>query len=144
MTPIQAIAFIKKHGIVLESASGPVPSLAHTIAGAEIKGRWWSHPLGKEIFRITRAVRDSPEILVCRLVAGKITFVHKRIWPALVRAADHFKANQLAQLVEEHTESGKHRSTETQFPRWVPPEVVIEAEKLTEQQALHVLESILR
>jgi len=29
--------------------------------------------MGNDIWKVTRAVRDSPEVLVCRLVAGKIT-----------------------------------------------------------------------
>ena len=32
----QALAFVRTHGVVLESASGPVPSLAAVIAGAPI------------------------------------------------------------------------------------------------------------
>jgi hypothetical protein len=138
----QALEFIQRHGIVLESATGPVPSLAQTIAGGNLKGSWWSHPMGKDIFQITRAVRASEQVLVCRLVAGKVTFVHARLWPALVRAAGHFRAGQLSQLIEEHTESGKHLSKEIPFPAWVPVSVTTQAGELSEEQALNILESI--
>ncbi len=87
MTSRQALDFIRKHGIVLESARGPVPSLAEVVAGAPVGGTWWSHVKSNEIFGVTRAVRDSDDVLVCRLIQGKITFVHRRLWPALVRAA---------------------------------------------------------
>jgi hypothetical protein len=143
MTPEQAIAFVEKHGIVLESASGPVPSLAQTIVGNTIKGSWWSHPMGKEIFQITRAVRGSQDILVCRLVGGKITFIHERIWPALVRTAARFRPDQISQLVEEHLASGKHVTRETPFPAWVPARVAAQADNLEEEQALSVLDSII-
>ena len=53
MTLRQAAAFIRKHGVVLESAAGPVPSLAVAIAGGPIGGSWWSHPRSHEIFEIT-------------------------------------------------------------------------------------------
>lgn len=142
VTPAQAFAFIHEHGIVLESSKGPVPSLAQTIAGSDIKGGWWSHPRSKEIFRITRAVRESPRVLVCRLVAGKVTFVHERLWPALVRVADQLRSEQVAQLVEEHTESGKHVTREIPFPGWVPTSVAAQARKLSKEQAAAMLEAI--
>jgi len=78
MTSRQALAFIRTHGVVLESAQGPVPSLAEVIAGELVRGSWWSHPKSHEIFAVTRAVRDSDDVLVCRLIKGKITFVHRR------------------------------------------------------------------
>ena len=87
MTPSQAAAFVRKHGIVLESAVGPVPSIAAAIAGEAIRGSWWAHPRSHEIFELTRGIRNRDDILVCRLVGGKVTFVHRRLWPALVRAA---------------------------------------------------------
>jgi hypothetical protein len=142
VTPRQAIAFVEKHGIVLESANGPVPSLAQTIAGGKIKGSWWLHPDGKAIFETTRAVRASKDILVCRLIAGKVTLVHKRIWPALVRCAEHVRPGQLSQLVEEHTKSGQHATHEISFPKWVSASVAAQADKLTEAEALGVLVSL--
>jgi hypothetical protein len=39
MTSRQALAFIRKHGVVLESARGPVPSLAEVIAREPLRGR---------------------------------------------------------------------------------------------------------
>lgn len=142
MTPAEALAFIQEHGIVLESSKGPVPSLVQTIAGAEIKGSWWSHPKGKEIFRITRTVRASPQVLVCRLVSGKVTFVHERLWPALACMADSLQSGQVAQIVEEHTESGKHVTRDIPFPAWLPARVAAQARKLSRQQAADMLEAI--
>jgi hypothetical protein len=58
------MAFVKDHGVVLEAASGAVPSLAQAITGGPIAGSWWAHPQSHAIFAITRAVRDSGEVLV--------------------------------------------------------------------------------
>src|SRR3990172_7213942 len=44
MTSRQALAFIRKHGVVLEAAQGPVPSLVEVIAGEPVRSSWWSHP----------------------------------------------------------------------------------------------------
>jgi len=84
MTPQAALAFVEKHGVVLVSARSAVPPLVEAIAGAPIRGSWWAHPKGREIFRILQAVSDSPDVLVCRLVDGKLSLVHRRLWPALV------------------------------------------------------------
>ena len=139
MTPKEAIAFIRKNGVVIESGRGPVPSLAEAVVGGPIRGSWWSHSQGKDIFRVTRAIRDSEQILVCRLVSGKITFVHRRLWPALVGAASHFQPAQLARLSEEHTATGRHVVKTIRFPAWVPAAVLARGRKLTESAALEIL-----
>lgn len=135
MTSRQALAFIHEHGVVLESARGPVPSLAEALAGEPVRGNWWSHPKSHEIFAVTRAVRDSDDVLVCRLIKGKITFVHRRLWPALVRAAGRFPSARLSQVREVHTSSGRHVTKEVPFPEWVPPSVHAAARTLSEEAA---------
>jgi len=102
----QALVWVKKCGIAVESARASVPSLAHAIAGEPIRGSWWAHPKGKDIFALSRAIRRSPDVLVCRLVDGKITYVHRRLWPALVRLAGRFPRARLAALTEVHTAAG--------------------------------------
>ena len=139
MTSQQALAFIRRHGGVLEAARGKAPSLAEAIAGEPLRGTWWSHPKSQEIYAATRAVREPPDVLVCRLLGGKITFVHRRLWPALVRAAHRFPPQALAQLRETHKPSGKHSVEELPFPRWVPESIHAEAQQLTEAEAFQVL-----
>jgi hypothetical protein len=139
MTPRQAVAFIRKHGVVLESASGPLPSLAAIVAGGPIRGSWWAHSRSHEIFEITRAIRRHEDVLVCRLVDGKITYVHRRLWPALVRVADRFPEKQLAQVHEAHSAAGRHVTRELAFPKWVPADVSAEASRLSEAEAVRDL-----
>src|SRR5260370_37548577 len=88
MNPREGLAFVKRHGVVLQAARGPVPSLAETIAGGPIRGSWWGHAKGHEIFAVASAVSDSADVLVCKLIDGKVTYVHRRLWPALVKLAD--------------------------------------------------------
>jgi len=143
MTPAQALAFVERHGIVLESARGPVPSLAAVVAGEPIRGSWWSHRNGKEIFLLSRAVREAPQILVCRIVDSKVTYVHRRLWPALVVLARRFPRQNLAAIKEVHTAAGKHQMLTTPFPKWVPKPVLLSARALKEQEALSQLAIIL-
>lgn len=139
MTARQAIAFVKANGIVLESVRGPGPSLAAAIAGEPIRGSWWKHRKASQIFLCSRAVRDSKEVLVCRFLGGKVTYVHRRLWPALVRLHDQFHANDLAAIREIHTDQGKHKLHVTAFPTWVPPEVMVEAARLSARKAAEML-----
>ena len=136
VTNLEALEFIRKHGVVLEAARGPVPSLAEAVAEGPIRGSWWSHPKSREIFVVTRAMRDCDEVLVCRLINDKITFVHRRLWPALVTLAHRIPAKRLSQVTEVHTTSGRHESREVQFPDWVPPSVLAAARELSEETAL--------
>ena len=59
MTPRQGIACVKRHGVVLQAARGSVPSLAETIAGGRIRGSWWAHTNGTEIYRAADAISES-------------------------------------------------------------------------------------
>jgi hypothetical protein len=139
VTTADAIEFVRTHGVVLESATGPVPSLAVAIAGGPIHGSWWAHARGREIFALTRAVRDCSDVLVCRLVEGKITYVHQRLWPALVRVSKRFPLKNLARVNESHTASGRHVSETVAFPSWVSRELSAQASQLDEYSALDAL-----
>jgi hypothetical protein len=139
-----ALRFVEKHGIVLESARhASVPSLAEAIAGGPIRGSWWSHPQGRAIFAVTRALREAPEVLVCRIVDGKVSFAHERVWPALVRLADKFARKDLARVRETHTASGAHRVENVAFPKWVPEKTSAAAERLSVADARAALEPLL-
>jgi hypothetical protein len=136
VTAKDTIGFVKRHGIVLESARGPVPNLAEAVAGERIRGGWWGHPKGHNIFAATRAVRDSPDVLVCRILGGKVTFIHRRLWPAVVRLAKKLKPTTLSAIREEHTASGSHRVVEMPFARWVSRETQEAADRLSEEEAV--------
>ncbi|KAF0241440.1 MAG: hypothetical protein FD180_4440 [Planctomycetota bacterium] len=135
MSPRQALDFVRKHGIVLEAARGPVPRFAEAVAGGPIRGSWWGHAKGHAIFALTRVIRESKDVLVCRLVGGKITYVHRRLWHALVRLADRFNRDRLSAVREEHTASGAHRTILKRFPLWVPTGVRLAAKKLSVEEA---------
>jgi hypothetical protein len=137
-TAEEALAFVRQHGVVLASAKGTAPRLTEAIVGEPIKGSWWAHPKSRHIFAILGAVTDSDQVLVCRLIDGKITLVHRRLWPSLIRLAKHFAPEQLAQVLEEHTPSGHHTSRVVPFPQWVPPDDAAQANSIDEQQALAI------
>ena len=83
-SPAQALAFVRKHGIVTMTRAASRRSLVEAIAGP-VKGSWWGHPKGKLIFQLAEALHDSPDVISLKLYAGKVTFVHRSLWPALAR-----------------------------------------------------------
>ena len=141
---VEPLEWVREQGIVLQSARGPVPNLAEYIAGEPIRGSWWGHASGHEIFAVLSRVLNSPDVIATRLVNGKVTLIHRRLWPALVRLADRFPKERLAAVDEEHTASGAHRTTEIPFPEWVPAQEITAARLLTVDDALAQLPACLR
>ena len=138
------VAWVRRQGMVFQSAHGPLRSLAERVAGEPIRGSWWSHPAGHEIFAAIQTVRESRAVVATRLVNGKVTLIHRRLWPALVRVADDLPHDRLAALHEKHTPSGAHRTIEVPFPNWVPAAVKAEAKRLTVEGALQQLPPFIR
>jgi hypothetical protein len=142
-TKKEALDFVKRHGAVLESAKGSVPSLAQAIAGEPIRGSWWGHPKGNQIYMLLNDVSDSPDVMRCRLVDGKITLVHRRLWPALVKMASAFDSDRLSAVREEHTATGAHRMTRVKFPDWVSDEIHAAAKSISVAEAEEQLSSLM-
>jgi hypothetical protein len=137
----EALSFVDTNGIVLESAHGRVPTFADFVAGERVI-RWWSHPNSRLIFALTRAIRDSPDVLTCRLIDGKITYVYRRLWPALVKLSGDLDTSNLGAIREEHSPGGKHELRVTEFPHWVPAEVLAAGKRLTQREAKSMLAAV--
>ena len=144
MKAADAVDFVEKHGVVFVAAKGRLPRLVEAILGEPIRGSWWAHPRSHAIFAVLQQVAESADLLVCRLVDGKVTLVHRRLWPALVRLQRRFTRQQLAQIREEHTPLGKHVNRTVEFPVWVPERVRTAARGLSTQQAERILAAVLR
>lgn len=135
MTPRDAIAFIRRHGVVLEAAKGLEPSLAAKIVGGPITGSWWGHAKGHEIYELTQKIHDSKAVLICTLANGRTTYIHRRLWPAFVRLAARFPSGALDRVQEVHTASGRHQRQDIGFPDWVPEPILAFARSLPESEA---------
>jgi hypothetical protein len=75
---------LRRYGL-LPFADTHVPSVVSLVAGGPVFGSWWGHPSGSLIYQVGEALDDDPEVLVVRLWGGKLTLVHRRLWPALVK-----------------------------------------------------------
>lgn len=127
------VRLVEKHGVMLASARGSVPNVAEAVAGAPIIGGWWAHPKGKAIFAALSEIDDSDDIRCFKLLDGKITFAHRRVWPALVRLGRDgaLDTDRLAAVQQEHLPTGEHRNFITPFPDWVDDATAKAADRLT-------------
>lgn len=74
---------ILSYGFLLESDT-KLPSVCGLITGGPLTGSWWSHPLAQEIFQVNEQLEDHPDVLITKLISGKVTFVHRELWPEIV------------------------------------------------------------
>lgn len=76
-------------------------SVVGMIAGETLQGSWWSHPKAREIFGALTFLRDHPDVLFVKLVGGKVTLLHRRLWPALLAVAGSNEPWQMGGLSRE-------------------------------------------
>lgn len=131
------VEFVARNGIVLAAAKGPVPNVAEAVAGERIIGSWWAHKKGKAIFAALCEIDDSPDVRCFKLIDGKVTFAHRKTWPALVRLGHDgvIAPEQLSSVEQEHMPTGEHRNIVTPFPDWVDDATAAAAAKLTPEAA---------
>ncbi len=60
------------------------PSITGFVADGTEVGSWWAHPQAKQMYRLSCALRDHPDVLLLKLVSGKLTFVHRPLWAAIL------------------------------------------------------------
>jgi hypothetical protein len=135
---------LTEHGMLLESARGPLPNVAELVAGERIRGSWWGHPRSHDIYEAINRLAESPDVVRTRLVNGKVTLIHRRLWPALVAVAERFPPERLAALREEHTDTGVHRVREQAFHDWMPDDALQAGERLSVAEALAQLPACVR
>lgn len=115
----------------------PVPCVAEAVAGQPIVGSWWAHPRGRAIFAALSELDDSDDVRCFKLVDGKVTFVHRRVWLALACLAGNgvIDAGRATAIQQEHMPTGEHRNLVTPYPDWVPDDVARAAAALTVEVA---------
>jgi hypothetical protein len=91
------LAALERAGRVLLHDAA-LPSLTTIVAGEPVRGSWWGHRAGSAIFDVASALEEHPDVLVSKLVRGKVTFVHRRLVPALVAVGSQRAEWQLAGL----------------------------------------------
>lgn len=73
---------VERYGLLLLQDK-VLPSAVGIITGERVAGSWWSHPRAQEIFRRLEELEAAGDVVATKLIGGKVTFVHRRLWPAL-------------------------------------------------------------
>lgn len=79
----QVLKHLEAHGLLL-LADANLPSLVALVVGEPVRGSWWGHPKGNAIYNLASGVEDHADVLTLKLVTGKVTFVHARLWGDLL------------------------------------------------------------
>ncbi len=82
----RVLAELTRHGLLLLSDK-TLPSVTTLVAGAPLRGSWWGHEKGRAIYRVQARLSGHPDVIAAKLVNGKVTFVHRKLWPALAAVA---------------------------------------------------------
>ena len=59
-------------------------SAFHVLTGEFPRGSWWSHPRANDIYDRLQTVERHPDVLLAKLLAGKVTLIHRSLWPAVL------------------------------------------------------------
>lgn len=95
----ECLAALRRNGLLLKSDPA-FPSVATLVTGEPIRGSWWAHPAAQVIFQTLESLEEHREVLLLKLVAGKDTFVHRKLWPEILAIGSAGDAWQIAGLSE--------------------------------------------
>jgi hypothetical protein len=95
---VPVLAELKEHGLLLQTDAN-LPNVCALVAGAPVRGSWWAHPRSHEIFRVNCELAEHPDVLVSKLISGKVTYLHRPLWPSLIaigRARESWQIERLS------------------------------------------------
>lgn len=79
----RAMNILEESGLLLVMGL-EIPDVCRLVTARRIKGSWWGDPAGQEIFAVSEMLSDHADITVTKLISGKVTFVHRKLWQKLV------------------------------------------------------------
>lgn len=82
----RVLARVQELGLLLEQ-DRELPSVVALVTGDAPRTSWWSHPRGRLVFAVLSLLAEHEDVLFTKLLAGKVTLVHRRLWPDLLAVA---------------------------------------------------------
>ena len=83
----RVLAALEEHALLLLQ-DPRLPSVVGLVTGdASPRASWWSHPQAHEVFAVLGALGEHPDVLFTKLLLGKVTLVHRTLWPSLLTVA---------------------------------------------------------
>lgn len=138
----EVLNFVAEHGVVLLTARGRLPSLVEVIAGERIAGSLAASPHRRRVEYLLQALEDSGQVITCRLLGGKVTVVHRRLWAALVRLEERL-GDRVQVLAQEREADGRLRTDVRRLRDVVRAADLKRAESLSEGEAWSMLADVL-
>ncbi len=75
----QVLTELQRLGLLL-SWDSSFPSVTQMVAGRPLRGSWWSDESAHTIFAVSEMLADHEDVLLTKLLAGKVTYVHRKLW----------------------------------------------------------------
>ena len=97
---VGAFAELKRYGLLLQT-DAHFPNVSALVAGEAVRGSWWSHPRGREIFRVNGELADRSDVLLTKLISRKLTYVHRQLWRPVIAIAHAREPWQMEGLSQE-------------------------------------------
>ena len=91
-------AELERFGLLMQHDAA-LPSVTSIVAGEPVRGSWWGHPKGREVFRVLTELEEN--VAFAKLVARKVTLVHRRLWGALAAVGSSREAWQTTGLARD-------------------------------------------
>jgi len=83
---VSALEHLDERGLVLDS-DPKLPSVPSLVVERTVRGSWWADPEVHLIHRLGSRFTGHEDVLHVVLVSGKLTCLHKRLWPAFLAVA---------------------------------------------------------
>jgi hypothetical protein len=93
--PIQTVLRMLAESGLLLKQDKRIPNVVTLLTGESLHTSWWSHPKAHLIFSTLSQLSMHPDVLFTKLLYGKVTLVHRNLWPAFLAVAS---ANERWQL----------------------------------------------
>ncbi len=119
----RVLAELRRYGLLLQT-DAQLPSVAAVVTGAPVRGSWWAHSRAHDIYQATHQLREHPDVIYAKLISAKVTYVHRKLWPALLGVATSRERWQTQGLstsgraLLERVESAEWLRTDELAKRW--------------------------
>src|SRR5260370_3636506 len=122
---------------LLLDADPKFPSVTGFVAGDSVRGSWWAHPRAHEMFRLACQLRDHLDVVMVKLISGKITLVNRPLWPAVYVIGTAREPWQLRSLSKEARALLKKVDKETKVSCSGDPVRELETRLLVYSESVH-------
>jgi hypothetical protein len=87
LRPAQEILHVLADRGLLLTQDKKLPNVVTLLTGQSLRNSWWSHPKARLIFAVLSDLAQRPDVLFTKLLYGKVTLLHRRLWSPFLAVA---------------------------------------------------------